>query len=185
MMNVMILSSSKEEINDYYKSIARNISHYLAGCGYDLVFGASSSSMMGICYDEFIKQERDVYAFTTQKYTDDLVNLPMAKHYVRETTLDMKKSMFENSDIIVALPGGLGTISEILSFMEENRSNNKYIPIILYDEDGYYNKLFELLDSMKELNFITENISDYIKVAHNKNEFVEVIDMCMMKGRKR
>lgn len=184
-MNVMILSSSKEKINDYYKVIARSVSSYLAGCDFDLVFGASSSSMMGICYDEFVKQGRNVYAFTTEKYADDLANLNLAKKFVRETTLDMKKSMFENSDVIVALPGGLGTLSEILSFMEENRSNDKDVPIVLYDEDGYYQKLFELLDNMKLLNFITEDINDYIKVTHNKDEFVEAINLCVMKGRDR
>lgn len=184
-MNVMILSSSKEEIDDYYKVVAKSISNYLASCEFDLVYGASSSSMMGICYDEFAKRNRNIYAFTTEKYIDDLVNLPKAKHYIRETTLDMKKSMFENSDIIVALPGGIGTISEILSFMEENRSNDKNVPIILYDEDSYYQKLLELLENMKALNFITEDISDYLKVTHNKDEFIEAIDICMMKGRKR
>ena len=183
-MNVMILSSSKEEIADYYKVIAKNISHYLASSGFDLVFGAASSSMMGICYREFINQGRNVYAFTTEKYAEDLANLPLAKSFVRETTLDMKKSMFENSDFIVALSGGLGTLSEILSFIEENRSNDKSVPIILYDEDHYYQKLFELFNNMKALNFISDGIEDYIKIAHNKNEFIEALDMCVMKGKK-
>ena len=103
-MNVMILSSSKEEINDYYKSIAKSVAGYLAGCGFDLVYGASSNSMMGICYQEFVNYDRNVYAFTTEKYTDDLCNLQKAKCFVRQTTFDMKKSMFENSNLIVAFP---------------------------------------------------------------------------------
>ena len=49
-MNVLILSSSREEIDPYYKSIARSISSFLAKSECDLVFGAASSSMMGICY---------------------------------------------------------------------------------------------------------------------------------------
>jgi len=183
-MNVMILSSSKEEINDYYKSIARSISKYLASLEYDLVYGAASVSMMGICYEEFIKQNRDVHAFTTEKYIDDLVNLPQAHHYIRETTFDMKKSMFENSDLVVALPGGTGTLSEILAFMEENRSNDKNIPIIIYDEDNYYQKLFELLNNMKEHGFITEEINNHISIAHNKEEFEEFIYISRIKGRK-
>lgn len=184
-MNVMILSSSKEEINDSYKSIARGISNFLARDGYDLVFGASSSSMMGICYQEFIKNGRDVYAFTTEKYIDDLSNLSIAKHYVRETTFDMKKSMFENSDIIVALPGGIGTLSEILSFIEENRSNDKNVPIVMYDEDGFYQKLFDLLEDMVKKGFISDCINEYIKVVNNYSDFRNVISDCAMKRRVR
>ena len=184
-MNAMIISSSKEEINDYYKSIARSISHYLAINDFDLVFGAASSSMMGICYDEFIRNNRNIYAFTTEKYIDDLKNIPKAIPFLRETTFDMKKSMFENSDIIVALPGGIGTLSEILSFIEENRSNDKNIPIIMYDEDGFYQKLLDLLNDMKEKKFISDEITKYINIARNYNEFSEIIDICMIKRREK
>jgi len=95
----------------------------------------------------------------------------------------MKKSMFENSDLIVALPGGIGTLSEILSFVEENRSNDKDIPIIIYDENYFYHKLLELFSGMSVHGFITEDLSDYIKVAHNRDELRELVDNCMMKGR--
>ena len=53
-MEVMIISSSKEQIDDYYKSIAKSIASYLAMNNCDLIYGASSNSMMGICYNEFV-----------------------------------------------------------------------------------------------------------------------------------
>ena len=109
-MNVLILSSASTDIDPYYVDVARKVSNYLANNGFDLVFGGASFSMMGACYQEFVNAGRDVYAFTTLKYKDDLDNLPNAKHYVRETTFDMKKAMFENSDLIGVLPGGYGTL---------------------------------------------------------------------------
>jgi len=182
-MNVMIISSSNEKIDDYYKSIARSVSGYLSKCCFDLVFGASSNSMMGICYEEFIKQNRNIYAFTTEKYLDDLKNLPNSYFSINETTFDMKKAMFENSDLIVALPGGIGTVSEILSFIEENRSNNKDVPIVVYDEDNYYQKLFDMFKDMSDKNFITEDIEKYICITHNVDEFRYAIDNYIFKGK--
>lgn len=175
-MNVAILTSSSNKIDAYYLSIARSIANYLASSGFDLVFGGCSTSMMGICYHEFADQGRNIYSFTTQKYTDDIINLEHAKHYIRETTFDLKKSLFENSDLIVALPGGIGTLSEILSFIEENRSNDKKVPIEIYDEDGYYQKLFEMLEVMQENKFLNSNITDFINISHNKEEFLEHIN---------
>ena len=113
-MNVLILSSASADIDPYYISIARSVSNYLATNEFNLVFGAASSSMMGACYESFINKNREVYAFTTNKYICDLENLKGAKAYIKETTFDMKKSMFENSNLIVLLPGGLGTLSEVL-----------------------------------------------------------------------
>ena len=106
-MNVLILSSASNNIDYYYLSIAKSISSYLAKNDFDLVFGASSSSMMGICYNEFIDNNRYVYAFTTKKYQDDLVNLEKAEKFVLDNTFAMKENMYIASDLIVALPGGI------------------------------------------------------------------------------
>lgn len=175
-MNVLILSSASNDIDPYYISIARSIANYLARDGHDLVFGGASSSMMGVCYEEFVKQGRNIYAFTTEKYTSDLKDLSNAKHYVRETTFDMKKDMFENSDFIVVLPGGIGTLSELLSYVEENRSNDQNIPIEVYDEDGYYNRLFDMLAVMNLNGFISAESLDLISVSRNKDEFIDHIN---------
>ena len=157
-MNVAILSSSSKEIDNYYLSIARSVAGSLADTNFDLVFGGCSTSMMGVCYQEFASKGRNIYSFTTEKYANDIIELPLAKHYIRETTFDLKKSIFENSDLIVALAGGIGTLSEVLAFVEENRSNDKNVPIIIYDENNYYKFLLEELGLMQNEyleNFVT------------------------------
>ena len=61
-MNVLILSSASVNIDPYYRSIARSIASYLAKRGFNLIFGASSTSMMGICYDAFLQENREIYS---------------------------------------------------------------------------------------------------------------------------
>lgn len=177
-MNVLMICSSQNEISDYYKSIARSISHFFAINDCDLVFGGASQSMMGICYDEFAKMNRNIYAFTTNKYKEDLFNMPHSKHYLCETTFDLKKRMYENSDFIVCLPGGTGTMSELLSYIEENRSNDKSVPIIIYDEDKYYNNILKFIDIMIDKKFNNDSIYSVYNVATNINElenlFIEI-----------
>lgn len=182
-MNVLILCSSRENIDPYYKSIARSVSQYLAQSECDLVFGGCSSSMMGICYEEFVKNERNIYSFTTRKYADDLINLKDSKHYIRETTFDLKKDMFLNSDLVVCLPGGPGTISELLSYIEEKRSNDSDTPIIVYDENGFYNNFMKVLKDLIKENFVGEDILNMFKIATNTNEFIN--EFLNVKGRKK
>lgn len=173
-MNVLILSSSRDEINDYYKSISRSISNYLAANDCDLIFGGASTSMMGICYQEFKKFDRKIYAYTTPKYVDDLKKLDCHKKIICETTFDLKKSMFENSDLIICLPGGIGTISELLSYIEEERSNDMNIPIILYDENNYYSNLLTTLDKTILNQFSDKNIYNLFSLATTKEEFEDL-----------
>lgn len=183
-MNVAILSSSSKEIDAYYLSIARSIANGLANNNFDLVFGGCSTSMMGICYQEFINKNRNIYSFTTEKYTDDIVNLPLAKNYIRETTFDLKKSIFENSDLIVALAGGIGTLSEILAFIEENRSNDRNVPIVIYDEYNYYKFLLDELKLMQSEHFLNEDISKWLTIIHNREEWNEYLkNYIYMRGR--
>jgi len=184
-MNVLMICSSRENIDPYYISIARSVAQYLAqdDIGCDLIFGGCSSSMMGVCYEEFIKNGRHVSSFTTEKYVSDLINLEQSDYYVENTTFDLKREMFLNSDLVVCLPGGPGTISELLSYIEEKRSNDNETPIIIYDENGFYNNFMKVLKDLIKENFVGEDILNMFKIATNKNEIKN--EFLNVKGRKK
>ena len=183
-MNVLICSSAKENIDPYYLSIASSISSYLARNDCDLVYGAGDSSMMGICYREFKKYDRNIMAFSNQKYIDSLNNLDCSK-LICSDTFDLKKNMFEVSNIVVILPGGLGTISELISFIEEKRSNDITKPIIIYNEGHFFDKLFMYLDELINEKFIDSDIKNLYTIANNKEEFEEAFWVSKIGGKKK
>ena len=175
-MNVLIISSANNNIDEYYKNIAKKVSSFLALENCNLVFGGCSISMMGACYQEFIKQGRKVYAFTNDEYVDDLENLKEAISTVVDTTFDLKKIMFEHSDLIVCLAGGVGTTSELLSYIEEKRTYLKDKPIIIYDENKFYEYLILQLEKMKEENFIKQKVLDNFNIVQNMKEFENIFN---------
>ena len=171
-MKVTICSSSRDSIDPYYGSVARGVSSYLARNEFDLILGGSFVSMMGVCYDEFKKHNRDIYAYTTSKYSDELEGQEYTDCKICEDTFELKKNLFNDSDVVVILPGGPGTLSEVLSFIEEKRSNDMDKLLIIYDENNYYDKLISILDDFVKEKFADSSIYDYFKVTHNKEEFV-------------
>jgi len=182
---VTILSSCSDEIDDYYGSIARSIAHILAGRGYNLVFGGSSTGKMSwAIYDEFSKQGKEIYLFTTEKYADDAKNLPNAKLKMCKTTFDIKSEMFENADLVVVLAGGIGSLSELFAYIEENRSNDKNVPIEIYDEDEHYLPLLECIKILVDKKMISADIFESFKISHDKSEFEEHIDLYEIEKRK-
>ena len=182
---VTILSSCSDEIDDYYGSIARSIAHILASRGYNLVFGGSSTGKMSwAIYDEFSKQGKEIYLFTTEKYADDAKNLPNAKLRMCKTTFEMKSEMFENADLVVVLAGGLGTSSEYETFIEENRSNDKNLTIEIYDENNFYSPYIKWIKTLVDRKMVSADIFESFKISHDRSEFEEHLDLYEIEKRK-
>lgn len=174
-MKVIISSSSSETIDEAYKESAIKVCDYLAENGWDLNWGSGSISIMGICYDEFAKYNRNMYGYTSSKYADDIDNLPKATHKIFDTTFDLKKNIFNDADLLLMLPGGTGTISEFFAYLEEVRSNDISTPLVVYNGNHHFDSTLALIDDLIKRNFNRENIYDYFKVANSFEEFKSII----------
>lgn len=175
-MRVTISSSSNDAIDVKYKESSIKICSYLAENEWDLNWGSGSISIMGICYDVFNKYNRTIYGYTSPKYADDIDNLPNAKHEIYETTFDLKKHIFEDADMLLMLPGGTGTISEFFAYLEEIRSNDVNIPLVVYNEDHVFDSTIALIDDLISKNFNRSNIYDYFKIANSFEEFKSIVE---------
>ena len=180
-MRVTISSSSNDAISEEYKESARKVCDYLANNGCDLNWGSGSSSIMGICYQEFSKNNRDIYGYTSPKYADDIENLPKAKHEIFDTTFDLKKNIFGDADFVVLLPGGTGTISEFFAYLEEVRSNDIDKILILYNENHHFDSTIALINDLVDRNFNSNTIHNYFKVANSFEEFIEIFNEIKIK----
>ena len=174
-MRVTISSSSNDAIDNKYKESAIKVCDYLAENGWDLNWGSGSISIMGICYDEFSKYNRNIYGYTSPKYADDIENLPNAKHGIYETTFDLKKNIFNDADLLLMLAGGTGTVSEFFAYLEEVRSNDINTPLVVYNENHHFDPTLALIDDLIARNFNRDNIYDYFKVANSFEEFKSII----------
>ena len=175
-MRVTISSSSCDDIDGIYKESAIKVCDYLASKGFDLNWGSGSSSIMGICYNEFNKYNRKIYGYTTPLYVSDLVNLPNATHVIYDTTFDLKKNIFNDSNLVVILPGGTGSVSEFFAYLEEIRSNSINKELILYNEFNHFDTTIALIDDLIKRKFNKDTIYNFYKVANSFDEFKNIIE---------
>ncbi len=173
-MRVAISSSSNELINNEYKEDAVKVCDFLASNGCDLNWGSGSISIMGICYNEFVKYNRNIYGYTSPKYVYELEDLPKAKHNIYDTTFDLKKNIFNDADFIVLLPGGTGTISEFFAYLEEVRSNDVNKTLIIFNKNHHFDSTLALIDDLVKRNFNSNTIYNFFKVANTFEEFKEI-----------
>lgn len=170
-MRVTISSSSNDLIDSGYKKAAIELTEFLASNGCDLNWGSGSSSIMGICYEIFLKYNRNIYGYTSPKYADDIENLSHAEHIILEDTFALKKSIFSDADLVICLPGGTGTISEFFAYLEEIRSNDINKSLVLYNANGHFDSTIELINDLIRRNFNSKTIFDNFICVNNLEEF--------------
>lgn len=138
----------------------------LAKNGIGLVFGGGSVGIMGT----IAKSVRDHGGDVTGIIPEFLVAREHAKRGTDSliVTRDMherKRKMFEMADAFVAMPGGIGTLEEIVEQMTWVQLGRHRKPILLANIKGFWNPLCALIDHMKKLEFIRGDLSFDLLVA--------------------
>ena len=175
-MRITISSSSNNNIDKLYLDESKKVLEYLASEGHDLNWGSGNNSIMGLSYEVFDEYGRNMYGYTTEKYKDEIDDLPNAKHQIYEDTLLLKKGFYDDADVLLCLPGGTGTVSEFFTYLEEARSNDNPKPIIILNINHQFDLLFELIEDLIKNKFNSTSIYDYYNVANSYEEFVEIFE---------
>jgi uncharacterized protein (TIGR00730 family) len=74
--------------------------------------------------------------------------------------------------VLIALPGGVGTLDEIFHVVAATSIGYHNKRVILYNENGFYNTLLRMLEEMKEKGFLRHDPTYYIEVANSTEELI-------------
>ena len=167
---------SSSRCHENFEHQADIVSDYLQAKGYRLAFGACSSGVMGKCYQVFRDHKKQILSITVEKFQEDLANLPESDAVLADTTFDRTKQLYQNSDLVVFLPGGTGTISEFFACLEENRTVDYGKEMILYNANHYYDPVLEGIEQCIREGLNGEDIYDYFQVANDIEELIELVE---------
>lgn len=95
-------------------------------------------------------------------------------HIPCDNLSDRKDLLLAHSDVVVALPGGIGTLDEVFTVAAAHTIGYHQKRIILYNIGDFWNTLIALLDDLQQRAMIRGHWKDYISVA---NSFEELTDM--------
>ena len=171
-MKVFIGCSSSEKIEDKYIKLAYNVAKAIAKGNNTLVYGGASYSMMGECYKAFSEESKNIIAIMAEKYKEDLVNLTLSNNFLVKTSLERIFKIYEESDAFVLLPGGVGTVEELFSILEENRTNT-WKKVIVFNYEGFYDFIINWLNANVNTGFVNECDIDKIKIVNTNEELIK------------
>ncbi|QWG20279.1 TIGR00730 family Rossman fold protein [Bradyrhizobium sediminis] len=131
----------------------------LADNGIRLVYGGGSVGLMGAVAKSVLDHGGTVTGIIPEFLTGRENALKRVQDLI--VTPDMherKRLMFEHSDAFVALPGGVGTLEELVEQLTWQQLGRHNKPILLADIDGFWEPLLALLAHMRETEFIRPNL---------------------------
>ena len=132
---------------DIYKTAASTFGRILAEAGVDLVFGGGQIGLMGELANANLAHNGKVIGVIPRHLNDvEIAHPGLTQLHVVEDMHKRKEMMFRLSDAMVALPGGFGTLEEILEVITWKQLGMHNKPIIIVNVGGYWDSLISLLD---------------------------------------
>jgi uncharacterized protein (TIGR00730 family) len=149
------------------------IRHNLANNGIELIYGGGSIGLMGELAKSVLKHGGKVTGVIPEFLTAREHVLEQAQDVI--VTKDMherKRIMFERSDAFVALPGGVGTLEELVEQLTWSQLGRHKKPILAANIDNFWDPLCALLDHMETLEFIRPGLTVKLLVADKVDEIL-------------
>src|SRR5215468_9811865 len=170
---VCVYCGSGPGTNPRFIESARALGKVVAENGIRLVYGGGSLGMMGAVATSVLDHGGTV----TGIIPDFLRMRENALTRVQEmvVTPDMherKRLMFERSDAFVALPGGIGTLEELVEQLTWKQLGRHAKPVLLANFDNFWEPLFSLLSHMRQTEFIRPGLSVDILMADKVEEIL-------------
>ena len=161
---VCVFCSSSERIDASYVALADEVGRELAARGWALVTGGGSVSMMGAV----ARAARAGGARTVGVIPRALVAMEVADHDADElvVTADMRERkgvMDSRADAFLALPGGIGTLEELLEVWVAGTLGMHQKPVVVLDPDGLFQPLRRQVEALVEQGFVREGASDRLR----------------------
>ncbi len=168
---VCVYCGSNVGVDAAYLGAARALGEAMARRGIVLVYGGGHVGLMGALADSALEAGGEVIGVIT----DHLISAEIA--HTGLTSLEVvphmhqRKARFEAlADGFIALPGGFGTVEEVLEVLTWNQLGIVRKPVVMLEVAGYWTKLFEWMDQAVEAGFVRRSHRMLAQRAHTVDE---------------
>jgi len=153
--NVCVYCGSAAGVDPVYEDAAREFGRALALAGIGLVYGGGSRGLMGAVARATLENGGRVTGIIPEFLTErDKLFEDAQSHIVVPDMHTRKRLMFEQADAFVALPGGIGTLEELVEQLTWVQLERHTKPVVIVDIDGFWRPLLALFAHMRQHRFI-------------------------------
>jgi len=175
-MKIGVFCSANGQIDPDFFRATEQLGHWLAQHGHTLVFGGVNMGLME-CIAQAVHENggRTIGVVPTivekTGRTSQYVDIEIAC----DNLTDRKQLMMDQSDVFVALPGGIGTLDEVFTVAASATIGYHQKLVILYNIKDFWRPLITLLDDLQQRGMVRGEWQQYIKVANSLEELATML----------
>lgn len=174
--NVCVYSASSTKIAPKYFEVATELGGLLAEKHINLINGAGSIGLMAATSNAALAHGGTVTGVIPRFMVEQgWHHTGLTRLIETDTMHERKQLMAEMSDGVIALPGGCGTLEELMEIITWKQLGLYLKPIIILNIDGFYNPLLEMLHRAIDEHFMRPEHGGIWQVATSAREAVELL----------
>ena len=175
-LSVCVFCGSRPGKDPAYERDATELGGVLAANGWRLVYGAGDVGLMGAVARAAMDAGGQTFGVIPQHLLErEAGRTDLGRFIVTENMHERKKVMFMNSDFIVVLPGGAGSLDEFFEVLTWAQLGLHAKPIVLMNTGGYWDPLIALVDHVIAQGFADASIRGFFSSAASIDELADLL----------
>ena len=176
--SICVFCSSSNSIDDVYFETATDLGHRIGQLGLGLVYGGASIGLMGAIARATHEKGGRVLGVIPEFFRDKDKNFEYSKAdelIIVETMRIRKAVMDERADAFIALPGGIGTLEEVIEILSMKQLGLTEKPLVFVNTNNFYDGLISNLREMVILKFAKSSTLELFAVCPDPLSALEFI----------
>ncbi len=176
-LSICVFCASASELPEVYREVARRLGREIAGRGHRLVYGGGDVGLMGEVARAVHASGGEVFGAIPRSLVErELAYGPADELVVTETLRERKAEMDARADAFVALPGGFGTLEELLEVLTLRQLRLHDRPIVLVNAAGYWDPFLTMVRAMIAQGFAPAGEGHLFEVATTPEDAVALVE---------
>ena len=175
-MRICVFCASSAKVDEKYFSATKQLAELLVGWGASIVYGGGSVGLMGCLADTAMANGGEVIGILP-RFMDKVEwgHKNISQMILVRDMRERKKLLIKNVDAVIALPGGCGTLEELMEVFTLKRLGKFTKPIIVLNTDGFYTHLEMLIEKMIEEQFLRHEHRDIWRLVNTPEDVIPAI----------
>lgn len=175
-MNITVYCGASLGKNLAIQQATVGLGRWIAESQHNLVYGGSNVGLMGLIADTVLENGGKVIGILPEFLRQrEIAHTSLTELIFVGTMTERKQKMFELGDAYIALPGGPGTLEEIIEVISWARIGKNLNPCVFFNADGYYDKLKAFFTHMVSSEFLSQSDFDHFLFSDDLAEIEQFI----------
>ena len=177
MKSIAVFCAASDAVATCYVQAAREVGTLIGEMGCELVYGGARAGLMETTAAAAKEAGARVVGVVPLVLEERNRVSTLLDEKVHTRNLSERKDiMVQRSNVLVALPGGIGTLDEVFHTMAAATIGYHSKRVVLYNANGFWEPLLGVLRQMSQSAFVRGNLDDFLVVAGDIEELKRIIE---------